>query len=442
MPKLNSVLADRQQEFDETEKAQARSNIGAAAAEDAGIKSVSHDNSLTGLGNSVSNLGVANYDNLATKTWVNQQGYITAQGAELTAGRGIAINDHVISAPSAVEMNYPLSMPDGTRIDRPVTSLVQYPYKGAVQALQQTTTDGPVDTLYAFKGVPLLDGVYGLDSSGTWKQVMAGMPDDITARKVTVLDSGPDFTTTATIDGVGFRMTGEGIDEDQKPYTNYVGITDQDIWIRKGGELYSLTGGTKTDATLTGDGKSKPLGLTEDVNHRGSMKWVNAMTRENGFYIKVGNSTTTALYTSTHPMSGMYRLRWGAEGISTALWGTHFFHGISVGPDWGMANTTSNVAFVDYPWYTRADQTYGHNTVEVIRDSRLVYLTGQTSINISMQICSGWTTSLAWVPQQVNGDWTNQVGYHGNEPYLANVWCTLDKIGPYAGDRSCMYENR
>lgn len=441
MPKLNSVLADRQQEFDETEKAQARSNIGAAAAEDAGIKSVSHDNSLTGLGNSVSNLGVANYENLATTSWVQQQGYITAQGAELTAGRGIAINDHVISAPSAVEMNYPLSMPDGTRINRPVTSLVQYPYSGSVQALQQTTTDGPVDTLYAFKSIPLNDGVYGLDSSGTWKQVMTGMPDDITARTVTVLDSGPDFKTTATINGVGIFMTGEGIDSDQKPYTNYVAISDQDIWLRKGGDLYSLTAGAKTDATLTGDGKSKPLGFKEDINHRGTIKWANVMSRENGFYINQGNTKTAALYTSTHPMSGMYLLRWGAEGNSTALWGTHFFHAVSVGPDWGMANSTSNVGFAVYPWYTRADQTYGHNTVEIMRDSRIVYLTGQTSINISMAVCSGWGSSPGWLPVYVGGDWLNQVGYHGNEPFLANVWCTLDKIGPYAGPRTCMNEN-
>jgi hypothetical protein len=55
---INKVLADRPQSFTEAEQAQARANIGAAAAS-AGFTTVYHDSNLTGSGTSASPLGLS-----------------------------------------------------------------------------------------------------------------------------------------------------------------------------------------------------------------------------------------------------------------------------------------------------------------------------------------------------------------------------------------------
>lgn len=55
---INKVLVDRPQSFSESEQAQARANIGAAAAS-AGFTTVYHDSNLTGSGTSASPLGLS-----------------------------------------------------------------------------------------------------------------------------------------------------------------------------------------------------------------------------------------------------------------------------------------------------------------------------------------------------------------------------------------------
>lgn len=436
MAKLNQVLADRTQSFSEAEKQQARDNIGAASVAEAGMKDVSHDSSLTGNGNTTQ-LGVSNYDGLATKDWVASQGYITAQGSELTAGRGVKIENHIISTPSACDIIYPLKVSDTLTVDRPVTSLKEYRYKGAVNAFQQTLIDGPSDTLYVFNAVPQLDGVWGLDKNGSWQECLTGMPLNIECESVTTKASGPDFEATATQGLGGFNVVEHGVDEDGNEYTSRAGITPFDVWVRHDdNSFYSLTAGDSTDATLTGNGKSTPLGLAEDIDHRGVMKYVNASLYNNGLGITGGNVRSTALYTSTQPMSGQYFLSWGAKGHSTNMWGNAFFVRVSVGPDWGKADSQGNYAFGGYDWYTRAGQNMGANTCEIMGGSQMVYLTGQTSINISMSFCSAW--GELGTPSYVNGSWAGMAEFHTGH-WLSDVWVTLDKVGPFAGPRTNKY---
>lgn len=437
MPKLNSVLADRQQSFDENEKAQARANIGAAAAADAGIKTVSTDSSLTGDGTPGSVLGVADYTGLASKDWVNQQGYITAQGAELTAGRGIRIAEHVISTPSACEMVFPIKVSDTMTVERPVTSLKEYRHKGAINAFQQTLIDGPSDTLYVFNSVPQMEGVWGLDNSGNWQQCMTGMPYHITAESVTTIASGPDSETTATLSINGLSVIGSGTDleTDQQwianAWVNEFGIGYRD----SANNVHSID--SKTDATLKGNGsKNEPLGLAEDIDHRGVMQYINAARQSNGLAITAGNTRTAVLYTSQHPMSGQYYLAWGAQGVSDGMHGNNFFVRVNVGPDWGKADSQGNYAFGGYDWYTKANQNGGANTYEQLHGCGMLYLTGQTSINISMALCSAW--GVQGTPSYVNGSWAGMSDFHTGH-FLRNVWMTLDKVGPFAGPRTNKY---
>lgn len=435
MNKLNQLLTDRPQNLPETAKAQGRENLGISTAFTPGIQNVLHDDTLTGNGNTQS-LGLANPDNYASKTWVQQQGYITAQGAELTAGRGIKIADHVISAPSALQLNYPVKVGDQS-YDRLVTSQVIGNFKGAVMAIQQGSQTGPVDTLYSFRYVPQMEGVWGLDNSGNWQQCMTGLPYHLSAESVTTIASGPDSETTASIgmNGLSIISSGTDLDTDQQwtanAWVNEFGIGYRD----SANNVHSID--SKTDATLTGNGsQQQPLGLAEDIDHRGVMKYINAGVQSDGLAITAGNTRTTVLYTSQHPMSGQYYLAWGAQGVSDSMHGNNFFVRVSVGPDWGKADSQGNYAFGGYDWYTKAGQNGGSNTYEQLHGCGMLYLTGQTSINISMYLCSAWGTE--GTPSYVNGSWAPISEFHSGH-FLRNVWMTLDKVGPFAGNRTQKY---
>lgn len=438
MNKLNQLLTDRPQNLPETAKAQGRDNLGISTAITPGIQNVLHDSTLTGNGNTQA-LGLANPDNYASKTWVQGQGYITAQGAELTAGRGIDISEHVISTPSACLTTTSTKVGD-TTYTFPITSCMVLPYKGSVTKLDMAASAmGPVSTQYLLQSIPLNDGVYGMDSKGTWQECMTGMPADITANSVTVYSQGPDSKTTATIDagGLGFTATGKRRSDDTV-YTSLAAFNDSDVWVLKNNELYSLTSDILTDSTLKGGGKhvDSPLGLAEDIDHRGTMQYLNAGIYQHGLGITAGNVRSTALYTSTQPMSGQYLLSWGARGHSTNMWGNGFFIRVSVGPDWGKSDSQGNYAFGGYDWYTQPEQGIGMNTCEILGGTQMVYLTGQTSINISMYFCSAW--NAIGTPNYVNGSWAGMSEFHTGH-WLSNVWVTLDKVGPYAGPRTNKY---
>jgi hypothetical protein len=65
---INKVLASTAQSFSEAEQAQARANIGAAAASAGGLASVYHDSNMTGSGTSASPMGLSSQVRFSNST--------------------------------------------------------------------------------------------------------------------------------------------------------------------------------------------------------------------------------------------------------------------------------------------------------------------------------------------------------------------------------------
>lgn len=277
MSKLPQVLADRQQAFSDAEKAQARANIGAAAQADTGIKKVEHDETLTGNGTVGSELGVANYDDLATKDWVEEQGYSKGSATDLKAGRAITIADDTISSPDTLLLTYPMRVNEQQVIQIPIRKQVMFKFKGAVHSIQQEAATGPTDTIYVFNSVPIYGGVYGLDADGNWQEVLTELPRNFEGDSYRVLTSGPDSDTDARFGLGGLSITEHAMDDDGNQHTYLSGFYSNDAWFKvDDGEVNRVS-----DLF-----KNRPIHCVAEWSKTGSAGWTSLNSYMNGEWTK------------------------------------------------------------------------------------------------------------------------------------------------------------
>lgn len=198
---INKVLASTSQSFTTAEQAQARANIGAAAASSVGLSGVYHDSNLTGSGTSGEPLGLSSTVKLENSLSATKIGpaYVSAANHVGTAYMGpneVSVNTQVYRE-TAQLLGGRLTFSNTATSEKVDISSIQRwnSYSASVESARASGSSfGPVSSIsetftgnnwvrrevsdgtssissYAFKTVPNVTGFFVLNGNGGWLQV-------------------------------------------------------------------------------------------------------------------------------------------------------------------------------------------------------------------------------------------------------------------------------